>query len=69
MALPAATLLILSRYRDELAAGADRPEFRALFHSDPPPGTAVAAAPHPAPDAGPLVPWTLVVGAETEETP
>ncbi len=49
--------------------GPDRPEFRALFHSDPPPGTAVAAAPPPAPDAGPLVPWTLVVGAETEQTP
>ncbi|MBM4366194.1 MAG: hypothetical protein FJ102_08250 [Deltaproteobacteria bacterium] len=49
-------------------AGADRPEFRALFHSQPPPGTAVAAE-VPAPESGPLVPWTLVLGPETEEAP
>ncbi len=50
-------------------AGADRPAFRALFHSDPPPGAAVARTPAaPAPE-GPLVPWTLAVGSETEDAP
>ncbi len=45
--------------------GADKPPFRALFHSDAPPGSAVVEAPPPA-EEEPLVGWTLVTGSETE---
>jgi hypothetical protein len=50
-------------------AGAHRPPFRALLRSDPPPAAAVAQEAPPPGDDGPLVPWTLIVGPETEEAP
>lgn len=47
--------------------GADAPLLRALYVSDPPPGEEVAPAPVVVADPGPLVPFTLQLGAEIEE--